>query len=227
MKTYLIVGGSKGIGLSILKSLVQEHEVINVSRYAPPISHSNLTHWEADILTDDLPGIESLNGLVYCPGSINLKPMGNLSIDDFRTDLEINFFGAVKTMQAYIPALKKSESSSVVMFSSVAAKLGMPFHCSIAAAKGAVEGFVKSLGAELAPKVRVNAIAPTITNTDMASKLLRNEKMIDLMKDKHPLKKILNPEEVGNLATYLLSDKSNGITGQILTIDCGIVSFKM
>lgn len=227
MKTYLIVGGSKGIGLSILKSLIQEHEVINLSRNAPPISHSNLTHLEIDILTDELPQIESLDGLVYCPGSINLKPMGNLSLDDFRTDLDINFFGAVKTIQAYIPALKKNENSSVVMFSSVAAKLGMPFHCSIAAAKGAVEGFVKSLGAELAPKVRVNAIAPTITNTDMASKLLRNEKMIDMMKDKHPLKKILNPEEVGNLATYLLSDKSNGITGQVMTIDCGIVSFKM
>ena len=227
MKTYLIVGGSKGIGLSILKSLIQEHEVINLSRNTPPVSHSNLTHIEIDILTDDLPEIDSLNGLVYCPGSINLKPMGNLLLDDFRTDLDINFFGAVKTIQAYIPALKKSENSSVVMFSSVAAKLGMPFHCSIAAAKGAVEGFVKSLGAELAPKVRVNAIAPTITNTDMASKLLRNEKMIDMMKDKHPLKKILNPEEVGNLASYLLSDKSNGITGQVMTIDCGIVSFKM
>ena len=227
MKKYLIVGGSKGIGLSILKSLIDDHLIINISRNEPPIKHNNLTHYKIDILMDDLPEVDTLNGIVYCPGSINLKPLHNLTLDDFKKDFDINLLGAIKTIQTYLPLLSKDGHSSIVMFSSVATKLGMPFHSSIAAAKSAVEGFVKSLSSELAPNIRVNAIAPTITNTDLANKLLRNDKMIDLMKDKHPLKKILNPEEVGNLAVYLLSEKSSGITGQIMTIDCGLVSLKI
>ena len=227
MKTYLIIGGSSGIGKSILESLIYHNNIINFSRNKPSIEHNNLTHYTIDILKDELPKLDLLDGLIYCPGSINLKPISHLSEEDFKTDLDINLIGAVKTVKTYLPNLKESEQASIVMFSSVATKLGMPFHCSVAAAKSAVEGFVKSLGAELAPKIRVNAIAPTLTETNMASKLLRNDKMIQQMEERHPLKRILNPDEVANLATYLLSDNSKGISGQILNIDCGIVSFKI
>ena len=133
--------------------------------------------------------------------------------------------GAVKVIQHYLPALKKGNSPAIVLFSTVASKLGMPFHASIATAKSAVEGLTKSLGAELAPTIRVNAIAPTITDTDLASKLLRNEKMIDSIIQRHPLKKYLHPDEVAVMAEFLLSEKSLSISGQIFEMDCGIVSF--
>lgn len=227
MKTYLIIGGSSGIGKSILDTLIEQNNIINFSRSKPSTEHPNVTHYTIDILKDELPKLPALDGLVYCPGSINLKPISHLSEEDFKTDLDINLIGAVKALKTYLPNLKESDEASVVMFSSVATKLGMPFHCSVAAAKSAVEGFVKSLGAELAPKIRVNAIAPTLTDTNMASKLLRNDKMIQQMEERHPLKRILNPKEVANFATYLLSDNSKGISGQILNIDCGIVSFKI
>lgn len=227
MKHYLIVGGSKGIGLAILKTLINENRVINFSRTKPPLENTNLTHYNLDVLNDSLPQIDRLDGLVYCPGSINLKPFTNLSIEDFKADLEINLIGAVKTIQAYNQALKSTSTASIVLFSSVATKLGMPYHCSVGASKAAVEGFVKSLGAELAPTIRVNAIAPTITDTALASRLLRNSKTKQAMEERHPLKKILNPEEVSSLATYLLSEQASGITGQIMAVDCGLISFKL
>lgn len=227
MKTYLIVGGSKGIGKATLNSLLRENKVINISRSNPKNSHENLIHYTCDVLTDELPKIETLDGLVYCPGSINLKPISRLSIDDFKSDFEINVIGAVKTIQHYLDALKKAENPSIVLFSTVASKLGMPFHASIATAKSGIEGLVKSLGAELAPNVRVNAVAPTVTDTDLASKLLRNEKMIENITNRHPLKKFLNPEEVASMVTYLLSDNAKSISGQVFELDCGIVSFKI
>jgi NAD(P)-dependent dehydrogenase (short-subunit alcohol dehydrogenase family) len=113
------------------------------------------------------------------------------------------------------------------LFSTVASKLGMPFHASIATAKSGVEGLVKSLGAELAPTLRINAIAPTVTDTELASKLLRNDRMIENITERHPLKKYLNPEEVAEMASFLLSDKTASISGQIFKMDCGIVSFKL
>ena len=165
--------------------------------------------------------------MVYCPGSINLKPINRLSIDDFKNDFEINVLGAVKAIQHFLPLLKNSSSSSILLFSTVAVKLGMPFHASIAAAKAGVEGLVKSLGAELAPYIRVNAIAPTVTDTNLASKLLRNDKMIQNITDRHPLKKFLSPDEVAEMAQFLLSDNAASISGQIFEMDCGIVSFKI
>ena len=227
MRKILIVGGSKGIGNSIVKSLVEQNEIINLSRTSPTFSHSHLTHYTCDVLIDDLPEIEEIDSIVYCPGSINLKPIARLKLDDFRNDFEINVIGAVKTIQYYLPQLKKGTNPSVVLFSTVAAKLGMPFHASVAAAKSAVEGIVKSLGAELAPTVRINAIAPTVTDTDLASKLLRNERMIENIIERHPLKKYLNPQEVADMADFLLSEKSASISGQIFEMDCGIVSFKI
>ncbi len=227
MKTYIIIGGSRGIGASLARILSKNNTVINISRNAPDFSHENLTHYSADILVDDLPEIEACDGLVYCPGSINLKPVSRLKLDDFRADYEINVIGAVKAIQTYLPKLKSGLNPSIVLFSTVAAKLGMPYHASIAAAKSGVEGLTKSLGAELAPIIRVNAIAPTVTDTDLASKLLRNEKMIENITERHPLKKFLKPEEVAEMAAFLLSDKAASLSGQTFEMDCGIVSFKI
>jgi NAD(P)-dependent dehydrogenase (short-subunit alcohol dehydrogenase family) len=227
MRNIVIIGGSKGIGNAIVNSLVEENNVINISRSKPEKSHNNLTHYALDVLTDDLPKLENVDALIYCPGSINLKPISRLKLNDFRDDFEINVIGAVRAIQHFLPTLKDGNKPSIVLFSTVAAKLGMPFHASVAAAKSAVEGLTKSLGAELAPTVRVNAIAPTVTDTDLASKLLRNDRMIENITERHPLKKYLQPNEVADLATFLISNKAASISGQIFELDCGIVSFKI
>lgn len=227
MKTIIVVGGSKGIGKALIEKLLAYCNVINISRSIPEISHSNLTHHHCDVTQNELPEIDTADGLVYCPGSINLKPITRLSIDDFKNDFEINVLGAVKVIQKYLPALKKGSNPAIVLFSTVAAKLGMPYHASIAVSKSGVEGLVKSLGAELAPTLRINAIAPTVTDTELASKLLRNEKMIENITERHPLKKFLSPSEVADMAAFLLSDSCASISGQIFEMDCGIVSFKI
>lgn len=228
MKRLIIIGGSKGIGKAITAALLSSYdEIVNISRTSPKESYPNLKHYDCDILTDDLPDIDTADGLVYCPGSINLKPIQRLSVDDFKNDFDINVIGAVKAIQTYLPALKKGSKPSIVLFSTVAAKLGMPFHASVAASKSAIEGLTKSLGAELAPNIRINAIAPTVTDTELASKLLRNERMIDNMNERHPLKKYLQPKEVADMAGFLLSEKAASMSGQIFEMDCGIVSFKL
>lgn len=227
MKTIIIVGGSKGIGKAIITKLLAYCKVINISRSTPDISHDNLTHYNCDVTQDELPEIDNADGFVYCPGSINLKPISRLSIDDFKDDFEINVLGAVKVIQKYLSILKNGNHPSVVLFSTVAAKLGMPYHASIAVSKAGVEGLVKSLGAELAPTLRINAIAPTVTDTDLASKLLRNDKMIENITERHPLKKFLSPEEVAGMAEFLLSESSSSVSGQVFEMDCGIVSFKI
>ena len=227
MRNIVIIGGSKGIGSAILLQQLETNKVFNISRNAPDISHPNLIHFAADVLQDELPEIENIDTLIYCPGSINLKPIGSLSIDDFRNDFEINVIGAVKTIQKYLPFLKKGTNPSIVLFSTVAAKLGMPFHASIATAKAGVEGLVKSLGAELASVVRINAIAPTITETSLSAGILRNDRMKENMVERHPMKGYLKPEEVASMANYLISDQAKSISGQIFEMDYGIVSFKM
>ncbi|MFD1162545.1 SDR family NAD(P)-dependent oxidoreductase [Hwangdonia seohaensis] len=227
MKTIIVIGGSKGIGKAIINTLVNSHKVVNISRTARNFEHANLTHHTCDVTTDNLPEIQHADGLIYCPGSINLKPISRLSITDFKNDFEINVLGTVKAIQHYLPILKKGNKPAILLFSTVAATLGMPFHASIATAKSGVEGLVKSLGAELAPTIRINAIAPTVTNTQLASKLLRNDKMIENITERHPLKKFLNPEEVADMATFLMSDKAASMSGQIFQMDCGIVSFKI
>ena len=223
MRKIVIIGGSKGIGSEIVNCLIESNQIINISRTIPITTHKNLSHHTCDILSD----VEAVDSLIYCPGSINLKPINRLSLDDFRADFEINVLGAVKSIQKYLPKLKSGTNPSILLFSTVAAKLGMPFHASIATAKSGVEGLVKSLGAELAPSIRINAIAPTVTNTDLASKLLRNDRMIENIIERHPLKKFLNPEEVAHMAEFLISDKAASISGQVFEMDCGIVSFKI
>ena len=227
MGNIVVVGGSKGIGQAIVNFLIEKNKIFNISRTAPLQSHANLTHYNCDILSDDLPDLDAIDTLIYCPGSINLKPISRLKLDDFRDDFEINVVGAVKAIQHYLPKIKNGKNPSILLFSTVATKLGMPFHASVAAAKSGVEGITKSLGAELAPTIRVNAIAPTVTNTDLAAKLLRNERMIENITDRHPLKKFLKPQEVADLATFLISEKANSISGQIFELDCGIVNFKI
>ena len=227
MKTIIVIGGSRGIGNAILSKLVLTSKVINISRTTPEVQHANLTHYTCDITQDNLPVIDTADSLIYCPGSINLKPISRLSIDDFKNDFEINVLGAVKAIQYYLPILKNGTTPSILLFSTVAVKMGMPFHASIATAKAGVEGLVKSLGAELAPNIRVNAIAPTVTDTDLALKLLRNEKMIANISERHPLKKFLLPDEVAEMALFLISHKAASMSGQIIEMDCGIVSFKI
>ena len=227
MNNILIIGGSKGIGNAIIQNLIDDNLIVNISRTPPIVSHQNLTHIDCNVLSDDLPELEKIDTLIYCPGSINLKPISRLKLDDFRSDFEINVIGAVKAIQHYLPSLKRSTQPSILLFSTVATKLGMPFHASVAAAKSAVEGLTKSLGAELAPSIRVNAIAPTVTDTSLASKLLRNERMIENITERHPLKKYLDPKEVADMATFLISKKAASISGQIFELDCGIVSFKI
>lgn len=225
MKKILIIGGSYGIGNTLAKSLCDDHQVVCISRTSM-FEHGNVEHYQLDALKEDLPDMDALHGLVYCPGSINLKPFKRLSIEDFTQDFEINVLGAVRVLQHYMPALKAGQGSAV-LFSTVATKMGMPFHASVSASKSAVEGLVKSLAAEYAPTVRFNAIAPTVTDTPLASKLLRNDKQRELMQERHPLKQYLNPEDVASYVAFLLSDKAKAISGQVLPVDAGLVSLKL
>ena len=227
MRTIVVIGGSKGIGSAIIQKELMNNNVVNISRSKPEFKHPNLTHYSCDILKEELPELNSIDVLIYCPGSINLKPFTRLKIEDFKIDYEINFLGAVIAIQKYLPLLKESSSPAVLLFSSVAAKLGMPFHASIASAKSAIEGLVKSLAAEFSPAIRVNAIAPTITETSLAEKLLRNERMKAQMVERHPLKKYLKPEEVAELSSFLISEKAAAMSGQIFEMDCGITTIKI
>ena len=224
MGKYLIVGASRGIGNAIFKTFHNSEECHTISR-SPIIDSEN--HYELDVLSDELPALDSLDGLVYCPGSINLKPINSLKEKDFQSDFEINVLGAVKVIRKYASLLRKSENGSIVLFSTVAVAQGMPFHASVSAAKAAVEGLMRSLSAEFAPKIRVNCIAPSITNTSLASGILRNESSIQNAKERHPLKQIIEPDEIAAMATFLLSDKSKNITGQVIGIDGGLSKVKL
>ena len=226
MRHILIIGGTKGIGKAIIDLLIEENKITCMSRNVSDYNHVNYNHIQLDATLDNFPDLEKIDSLVYCPGSINLKPISTLSIEDFRNDFELNVIGAVKSIKKYLPLLKKGENPSILLFSTVATKLGMPYHASVSASKSAIDGIVKTLGAELAPKIRINAIAPTITNTELASKILRNEKVIENMIERHPLKKILSANEVAKMAKFLISEDGSSISGQIINMDAGIVSFK-
>lgn len=221
-KRILVIGGSHGIGSALLQELQQAgHEVLNFSRTAPAVA--GIAHTEVNVLEDELPVLEGpLDGIAYCPGSINLKPFKALKMEHFREDMEINFLSAVKVLKQYEKNLKASEQASVVLFSTVAVGTGMPFHASIAAAKGAVEGLTRSLAAEWAPKVRVNAIAPSLTDTPLAERLLRNDRQRDAAVDRHPLKAIGEAKDMAATARFLLSSDSKWMTGQVLGVDGGI-----
>jgi len=227
MKTILVVGGSKGIGRETVLKLLPENRVISLSRHRSDIEHLNLNQLELDVLEDELPDFEELDSIVYCPGTINLKPFSRLSKEDFLEDFEINVLGAIRVLKHYEKLLKKSDCGSVVLFSTVAAEVGMTFHSSVAVSKSGVEGLAKSLAAEWAPKVRVNVIAPTLTDTPLAAGILRNDDMREKMKERHPLKRILEPVEVAQMCCFLLSDASASITGQVLKMDAGMTSVRV
>lgn len=223
--TYLIVGCSYGIGEQMaIQLMAKGHKVIGISRSAA--AHVD-EHIALDILTDQLPPIaEPLDGLVYCPGSINLKPFKGLKLDDYKRDLEINTFGLIKTLQQYQTNLKDAPTSSVVFFSTVAVQTGMPFHASIAVSKGAIEGLTRSLAAEWAPKIRVNCIAPSLTQTPLASRLLDTDAKRAASEERHPLKKYGNSEHIAAMACFLLSQQADFMTGQIIKMDGGISAIK-
>jgi NAD(P)-dependent dehydrogenase (short-subunit alcohol dehydrogenase family) len=220
-KRIVVIGATSGIGKEIKSQLEEQgHEVISASR-----SDAN----ELDITQDEpqFPEVgDQIDGLVYCPGTIQLKPFKSISTDQFREEIEINYIGAIKSIQFYEKALKKSDSASIVLFSTVAVRTGMPFHASIAGAKGAVEGLTRSLAAEFAPRIRVNALAPSLTDTPLASKLLRNDKQRESAQDRHPLKSISSPEDMAKWAVSLLEDQSRFVTGQIFAVDGGMSSLR-
>lgn len=223
---YVIVGGSSGIGLKLVEKLVAENaNVWVVSRTSDSLRHiPAVTHIPLDVTIDeidkgDLP--DSIDGLVYCPGSINLKPFRSLKPAQFQEDFEINVLGAVKILQTAQRKFKKGVSS-VVLFSTVAVAQGMPFHASVAASKGAVEGLTRSLAAEWAPNIRVNCIAPSLTNTPMAGRLLSTPEKVELSGNRHPLKRVGTADEMADLAVFLLSGKSSWITGQVIGVDGGL-----
>ena len=222
MKNYLIIGGSKGVGEQIVKELSDKGNFCHVISRSEPTYSFNGNWYQLDALTDELPTIEAIDGLVYCPGSINLRPFRGLKPEAFEADLQINFISLVKVIQAVLPNLNSSEQSSIVLFSSVAASMGMPFHTSVAAAKGAIEGFAKALAAEYAPKIRVNVIAPSLTDTPLADKFLSTDEKREKSGLRHPLKRVGTSDDMAQMASFLLSNKSSWISGQIFHVDGGM-----
>lgn len=226
MSHFLIVGGSSGIGAALVERLVGDHELTVISRN-PDNQPQGCRLITADVTTTDLPKIsEPIDGIVYCPGSITLKPFRALSPEDFRSDYEVNVIGATRVLATYLSNLRASPQASVVLFSTVAVQTGMPNHASIAAAKGAVEGLTRSLAAEWAPKIRVNAIAPSLTDTPLAARLLRTEELVAAAGQRHPMGRIGTPAELAAQAAFLLSPDSAWVSGQILAVDGGMSSMR-
>jgi NAD(P)-dependent dehydrogenase (short-subunit alcohol dehydrogenase family) len=221
----LIAGGSRGIGRATAEHLIsQGMDVITVSRSGngPEQAVKNIS-W--DLVENPLPFEElpdALSGFVYCPGSIDLKPIRGIREDAMRDAFETNVIGAVKNLQSCLPALKKVPGSSVLLFSTVAVQKGMPFHTSVAASKGAIEGITRSLAAELAPGIRVNCIAPSLTRTDLSESLLNTESKAENAAQRHPLKRVGETHDIASLAAFLLGPRSSWITGQVIGVDGGL-----
>lgn len=224
----LIVGGNSGIGLETVRMLqAQRIPMVAAARTPGPLQSLGIPVQAFEASNPgslDLP--EKLSGVVYFPGSITLKPFHRLTDEDFLAELKTNLLGAVAVLRATMPALKAAGSASVVLFSTVAVAQGMPFHASIAAAKGAVEGLTKSLAAEWAPKIRVNAIAPSLTDTPLAGTLLNSDAKREASAKRHPLQSVGDPADVAELVSFLLSDGSKFLTGQILRPDGGMSSVR-
>jgi NAD(P)-dependent dehydrogenase (short-subunit alcohol dehydrogenase family) len=222
-KTFFIVGGSSGIGRELVNILKKDALVITASRNPGWEEDGDVRSFPLDVTAEsmDLSGLpESLDGFVYCPGSINLKPFRMLSPETFEKDLELNFIGLVRILKEIMPRF--NPGASLVFFSTVAVGSGMPFHTSVAAAKGAIEGFARALAAETAPNLRVNVIAPSLVDTPLASRLLNNEKKQEKMAERHPLKRVGTPGDIAHMAAFLLREESSWMTGQVLGVDGGI-----
>jgi NAD(P)-dependent dehydrogenase (short-subunit alcohol dehydrogenase family) len=228
-KTYVVVGASSGIGQEMAKMLLQDgHRVVTLSRTPPSLSGHEYHH--LDVTQPDFSAItlpDQIDGLVYAPGTINLKPFKSLKRQHFQVDLEVNVLGAIDVVQWALKSLLAAEAPAILFFSTVAVQQGMPFHASIAAAKGAVEGLTRSLAAELAPKIRVNAIAPSLTDTPLADRLLNSDAKQEAAAKRHPLQKYGTAKDLAKAGLFLLSEDASWITGQILGVDGGMSTLKV
>jgi len=228
-KNILIIGGSSGIGLALAELLASHNNIYVASRSNENVKHLNVQHITFDATQEelDISGLpDHLDGFVYCPGSINLRPFKGLKLDAFQTDFEINVLGAVRSLKSVLGHLSASGDAAVVFFSTVAVQTGMPFHSSVASSKGAIEGLTRSLAAEFAPKIRVNAIAPSLVNTPLASKFLNNETKIDKANERHPLGRVGSAIEIAQATAFLLGKESGWMTGRVLQLDGGIGNLK-
>jgi len=232
MKNFLIIGGSSGIGKELANQLSNSgNQVFTTYNKNEPAQANPNIHFhkfnvlEENLSTDFLP--DELSGIAYCPGSINLRPFDRIKPEDFEADYKLQVIGAIKLIQLVLPRLKKSGNASIVLFSTVAVQTGLPFHSQVAASKGAIEGLTKALAAELSPSIRVNSIAPSLTDTPLASFLLNSDQKKEANALRHQLKRIGTAEDISNMASFLLSDQSSWVTGQIFHVDGGMSSIKI
>lgn len=232
MASYIVIGASSGIGKKLAEQLAEDgHRVYgtwlknNVQNEHEGVEYHQLNVLDENISLDFLP--ETIDGLVYCVGSINLRPFNRIKPQEFADDFNLQVVGAVKVIQAVLSRLKKAENPAIVLFSTVAVQTGFNFHSQVSASKGAIEGLTKALAVELAPKIRVNCIAPSLTDTPLAAPLLNTEQKLEANAQRHPLKRIGKPEDLANAAAFLLSEKSAWITGQVLHVDGGMSTLKV
>lgn len=230
MKNILVVGCSSGIGHAITQKLMTDHRVYGTYyTHEVDFSSAQVSVHHLNVLEDkiELPFLpETLDGLVYCPGAIQLKPFTRIKEEDFIRDYKLQVTGAVKVIQAALPHLKKANRASIVLFSTVAVQMGFTYHTLVSASKGALEGMTRALAAELAPQINVNAIAPSITQTPLAAGILSTLERIEANAQRHALKRVGTAEDIASAACYLLSDESSWVTGQIFPIDGGMSSIK-
>lgn len=230
MRNYIIIGGSSGIGEGIVNLLEQEEATVlatynnNEKQDRNNISYLQFNALNDSLNLDDLP--DEIDGLAYCPGTINLKPFHRFTDEDFIEDFKIQVLGATKIIKQLLPKLKKSKEASIVLFSTVAVQFGFSFHSQVSISKGALEGLTRSLASELSPNIRVNAIAPALTNTSLAGKLLNTPEKLSFHAEKNPLKKVGEAKDIAQAAVFLLSEKASWITGQILHVDGGFSNIK-
>ena len=219
-----MIGGSYGIGLPLVKILNKEFSVHVACRTNDQLQSENVNFIKFDALNDEFDNSlipDEIHGFVYLPGSINLRPFKGLSVEAFKQDLEINLISLIKVLKTVMPKLVAADNSSIVLMSTVAVQRGMPFHSSVSASKGAIEGLTKSLAAEYAPKIRVNAVAPSIVDTPLANRFLNNDLKIEKSAQKHPMKRVGNSADIAETINFLLSEKSSWMTGQIIGVDGG------
>lgn len=227
-KNFVVVGGSKGMGLAIVQRLAgDDGNIVTVLSRTPGESGTiqNVTHVVWDVSADDFPADalpDTIHGLVYCPGTLNLKSFKSLKPDVFRSDFEVNVVGATKSIKACLAGLKAAGHSSVLLFSTVAVGQGMFAHASIAASKGAIEGLTRSLAAELSPEVRVNCIAPALTNTPLTERFFSTEEKAAALGEKYPLGRAGNVDDMASMGCFLLSEQSSWVTGQVIGVDGGM-----